>query len=88
LGPIIKVSALDEGIGVICTHRRVVLHGRITRPEQDIGKAIWSAGGSRDRLDLMIKRTQVVAVGVSGVGDVKIKERRYARVNTVETVKR
>jgi hypothetical protein len=31
MGPVVKVSALDavEEIGVLCTHRRVVLRGRI-----------------------------------------------------------
>jgi hypothetical protein len=64
LGSITKVSALDtvEDIGILCTHYRVVLCGRTTRPTQDIGKAMGSAGGSRDRLDLMIERIQVVVV--------------------------
>jgi hypothetical protein len=61
-----------------------VLCGRITRLTQDIGETVWSAGGSRDRLDLMIKITQIVVVDWSRVGDVKIehitsREFRYRR---------
>jgi hypothetical protein len=36
----------------------------------------------------MIERAKVVIVGWSGVGDVKIEHRHYARVNTVDIVKR
>jgi hypothetical protein len=88
LGPIVKVGALDtvEDIGVLCAHRRVELRGRITRPTQDIGETMRSARSSRDRLDLMIERTQIVVLGRSGVEDVQIVHRHHARVDTVESM--
>jgi hypothetical protein len=63
-----------------------VLCGRITRLTQDIGETVWS--GSRDRLDLMIKRTQIVVVDWSRVGDVKIehitsREFRYRQKHVI-----
>jgi hypothetical protein len=71
-----KGSALDtvKDIGVLGAHLSVILRGRITRPTQDIGETMWrwSARRSRDRLDLMIKRTQIIVMGWSRVGDVKI----------------
>ena len=82
LRPIVKVSALNtfEDIEVLCTHRRVVLSGRITRPTQDIGETMWSARCSRDWLDLMIQHTQMIV----GVGDVEIEHRHHPKVVTIE----
>jgi hypothetical protein len=53
-GLVVKVSTLDtvEDIGLLCTGRRVLLRGRITRPTQDVGETVWSARSSRDQLDL------------------------------------
>jgi hypothetical protein len=49
MGPVVKVSAFDavEDIGVLYTHRRVVLRGRIARLTQNIGERMWSGRNNR-----------------------------------------
>jgi hypothetical protein len=74
-GTIVKVSTLDavQDIEVLGKHRSAVLR------VQDIGEAIWSARRSRDRLDV-IERTQIIVIGWSRFGDVKIKYRHHAMI--------
>jgi hypothetical protein len=43
-----------------------------------------NAISSRDRSDLVIKRTQIVVMGWSRVCDVKIEHRHHTRIDTVE----
>jgi hypothetical protein len=45
-----------------------------------------SARSSIFRLDLAIERTQIIAMSWSRVGDVKSEHRRYARIETIDTV--